>query len=316
LKKGGEGMRMILAVVIIFTYSTLQGSQRVVVAEMFTNVGCPPCGPADDTLDNIAEDFSSGLAVIRYHTWWPDPSDPFYQANPSENSARINYYGTSYTPRLMIDGSIDGQYTPQTWRTLIQQRMSVSSPLEINLVGGFDLNDLKGNIVAEITGTGPVYGSNLKIRYVIIESGIYYPWPYGSPYHNQTMRDFFPTVTGVPISISQGSTVVDTQDFVLSSNWEFSNCEIVVFVQNDITREILQGAKIPLSELYICGDTNGDHIINMSDLSYLANYLLFGGPSPAYPWAADVNGDGGINAADMSYFGSYLFFGGPPPDCP
>jgi len=66
----------------------------------------------------------------------------------------------------------------------------------------------------------------------------------------------------------------------------------------------------------VCGDINGDDLVNAADLSYLANYLFFGGPPPISMWAADVNGDGNVNAADLSYLANYLFFGGPVPDCP
>ena len=66
---------------------------------------------------------------------------------------------------------------------------------------------------------------------------------------------------------------------------------------------------------YVCGDVNGDGNVNSADLSYLANYLFFGGPSPVSMWAADVNGDGSVNSADLSYLANFLFFGGPPPNC-
>jgi hypothetical protein len=67
---------------------------------------------------------------------------------------------------------------------------------------------------------------------------------------------------------------------------------------------------------YLCGDTNGDGFVNMADMSYLANYLFFGGPPPVSMWAADVNGDGTVNTADLSYLSNFLFFGGPPLNCP
>jgi hypothetical protein len=66
---------------------------------------------------------------------------------------------------------------------------------------------------------------------------------------------------------------------------------------------------------WICGDINGDGAVNMADLSYLANYLFFGGPSPPNITSADVNGDGSITPADLSYLMNYLVWGGPSPQC-
>ena len=65
----------------------------------------------------------------------------------------------------------------------------------------------------------------------------------------------------------------------------------------------------------ICGDINGNGSIEVGDLSYLSNYLFFGGSLPQYPECSDINNDGNINSADLSYLANYLFFGGPPPNC-
>jgi hypothetical protein len=65
--------------------------------------------------------------------------------------------------------------------------------------------------------------------------------------------------------------------------------------------------------MYISGDCNGDGVINPADVSYLANYLYYGGPSPSPLLSGDVNGDCVVNTADLSYLANYLFFGGPDP---
>ena len=67
----------------------------------------------------------------------------------------------------------------------------------------------------------------------------------------------------------------------------------------------------------IRGDVNYDGAVNVADLTYLVQYLFFGGPPPPCPPEADVNGDGAINVADLTYLVEYLFFNGPPPaPCP
>lgn len=66
----------------------------------------------------------------------------------------------------------------------------------------------------------------------------------------------------------------------------------------------------------ICGDVNGDTVVDQGDFIYLGNYLFLGGPPPVSMWAADVNGDGLVDQSDFIYLGNYLFLGGPPPNCP
>jgi hypothetical protein len=76
---------------------------------------------------------------------------------------------------------------------------------------------------------------------------------------------------------------------------------------------------------YIPGDVNGDGIVDMQDVTYLAAYVSGGGPPPPYfipcsnpPFyaAADVNGDCVINSLDVSYLTAYIQGGPPPTFCP
>lgn len=62
---------------------------------------------------------------------------------------------------------------------------------------------------------------------------------------------------------------------------------------------------------YLCGDANGDFVIDLNDLIYLADYLYASGPAPVSP--LDPNQDGQWDSADLDYLGAYLFAGGPPP---
>ena len=65
-----------------------------------------------------------------------------------------------------------------------------------------------------------------------------------------------------------------------------------------------------------CGDCNGDRMVNVADVVYLANYLFIeGGPPPDPLCIGDVNCDGETHIADFVYLLNYLFLEGPPP-CP
>ncbi len=67
------------------------------------------------------------------------------------------------------------------------------------------------------------------------------------------------------------------------------------------------------------GNVNGDPAngIDVSDLTYLVEYLFAGGNMVPCTKEADINGSGGIDVADLTYLVSYLFGGGPAPAaCP
>lgn len=69
-------------------------------------------------------------------------------------------------------------------------------------------------------------------------------------------------------------------------------------------------------QVYICGDIDGSGAQpNVADLTYLVDYLFFGGPEPPVMEAANVDGEGGINVSDLTYLVEYLFLNGPEPIC-
>ncbi len=64
---------------------------------------------------------------------------------------------------------------------------------------------------------------------------------------------------------------------------------------------------------YICGDANGDLVVNVGDVVFLISYIFKGGPAPDPLESGEVNLDGGVNVGDAVYLIAYIFSGGPPP---
>ncbi len=65
----------------------------------------------------------------------------------------------------------------------------------------------------------------------------------------------------------------------------------------------------------LCGDANGDQVVDIADVMFLINYLFIGGSAPDPLWVGDASGDGGVDVADVMYLINYLFIGGLPPNC-
>ena len=66
---------------------------------------------------------------------------------------------------------------------------------------------------------------------------------------------------------------------------------------------------------FICGDANGDSLIDIADVIFLANYLFQGGSAPNPFEAGDANCDEVIDVADVILLINYVFLGGTPPHC-
>jgi hypothetical protein len=241
----------LLAVIIIgFCFTTATAVDRMVVAEMITNTGCVPCYPADITLDNIADGYESVLSVIRYHWYYPDASDPYYNFNVTENMTRNNYYSNNYSPHLLIDGSIDGGYTYAGWETRIDQESYEMSPLEIALSGTYSPDVKAGNIDVRIIAVDSPGASSLRLRIALIEDDIHWNAPNGISVHDQTFRDMIPSTTGQSLTLAQGDTLDYSFNFTLNASFVADNCKLVAFVQSDVSpKPILQGARIAVPEM-------------------------------------------------------------------
>ena len=76
-------------------------SDRVVLFEMFTGSGCPPCVAADLAFDALMERYpATAIVPIAYHVHIPQP-DPM---TTSESEARRLFYGVTGVPTAEIDG--------------------------------------------------------------------------------------------------------------------------------------------------------------------------------------------------------------------
>ena len=66
--------------------------------------------------------------------------------------------------------------------------------------------------------------------------------------------------------------------------------------------------------IYTFGDANGSGTVNVSDVTYLINYIFSGGPAPVPLFiTGDVNCDRETNVTDVAYLISWIYLGGPAP---
>ncbi len=252
--KKAKGVVVLVALLTMVLGISVQAAQRLVVLEMQTNTSCPGCYNADLLLDELTHEYPDYFVAIRYHAWWPSSGDPYYQYNIPENTARINYYpphpdGYRYTPYAWIDGIIRGGYSYNSWWNYIQGRYTDDSPLLITLGGVFDDDSREGTLDITIEAIDIIEWSNLKVRIALTESNLYWHAPNGGDWHHQTMRDMIPSAIGTPIEISQGDILELSQDFSCPSPLVPRSCQLVVFVQSDNGKEILQTAEIWLDNL-------------------------------------------------------------------
>jgi hypothetical protein len=233
-----------LLVLALLVPLALPASQRVMVIEDVTATWCTYCPGAARGIEEL--DFRSydSVVPIAYHA---SSSDPFYTSN---SAARLSYYGISGYPTVVLDGSnqvVGGEHYGNMYPTYFdyyRTRIGVPSPLEIKLSIVYDTTSRQGQLTIKLrnTSTGSVSG---QLHTVLTESHIYYPWQ-GMDSLHYVERTMLPTASGEGVTIAAGDSLTRTRDFTVQPSWVASHCDFVVFVQDNSSKEMYQGARIAI----------------------------------------------------------------------
>ena len=244
--------RLSVIVLVLLVPVAMQASQRVMVFEDVTATWCTYCAGAARGIEEL--DFRSydSVVPIAYHS---SSSDPYYTTN---SAARLSYYGITGYPTVVLDGSrkmVGGLHTGTMYPAYLdyfRTRMAVSSPLTIALSINYDTTARTGQLAIKIDNTsgGSVSG---QLHTVLTESHIYHPWQ-GLDSLHYVERNMLPSSSGEAVTIAAGDSLTKTRDFSVDGSWVASNCDFVVFVQNNSSKEMYQGARIA--------------IINVPELTY------------------------------------------------
>ena len=244
-----KSMILMITIITLTIFNPAGATQRLVLCEKYTNTSCPGCYQANLVMDQIVQNFPDHIAVIRYHVSWPSDTDPFYTFNPYESMTRTNYYGITSVPRLQVDG-LEAVDEHSLYWTMISNRYDAPSPLEISISGTVNQATGEGTLHVEVTATSDISLNGLFLRITLTESDIWWPAPNGVNVHNQTFRWMYPYSIGQRIYLENaGDQVEIDRDITCPESIDLENCELVVYVQSEENKEVLQAAKISVPDI-------------------------------------------------------------------
>jgi hypothetical protein len=120
----------------------------------------------------------------------------------------------------------------------------ISSPLDIALSATYDSASSQGHLVATIRNPGASSISG-QLQVALTESHISFVWQNMDSLHH-VERAMLPDASGEAITVAPGEQLVKARDFAIDPTWIAPNCELIAFVQDNSTKEILQGARTPI----------------------------------------------------------------------
>jgi len=159
------------------------------------------------------------------------------------------------TPQVNFDGVLEdvggipcpspsGKYG--TYLNRYNQRKAIDSPFELNVYGSHTGNNYE--IMVDITKVSAASTDNVSVFVFITESHIAQNWQGCMTEVNFVNRLMVPDQYGTDLDLT-GNSQTFNLDFTIDNSWVASNCEIIVSIQNNTTKEVYQGTMSPLLEL-------------------------------------------------------------------
>lgn len=245
----------------IYTYTTAKSQ---IVMEIGTGTWCQYCPGAAMGAHDLQEN-GYNVAVIKYH------SGDSYEIPAS--ASRVSYYGITGFPTAIFDGvdalvggsateSLYDSYVPMVdARNLIRTAFNLTFDVPVQNASDY-------SVTVMVDKLGPALQSNLKLHFVLTESHIPQNW-FNQTEVNNVTRLMLPSANGLDLDMSNIDHFENTYTVTTQSGWSLENLELVIFIQDNATKEILNASKIMLTEL-ISGINDGSQL-HIADLGIYPN---------------------------------------------
>lgn len=212
--------------------------QRRPMFESFTSSTCPPCYTFNiNFFNNFVNQNKENLAIVKYQMNWPGSGDPYYTA---EGGVRRNYYGVTGVPDLYIDGK---KVATNASAVNAAYSQSLAKPAY------FDINAysiMQGQSVVLNLQIMP-YASlqNVTLHAIVLENSTTgNAANNGETVFHHVMMKMIPNAGGTLINLTalEEFNTSFTMDVSATNIEDMNDLSVVVFLQDNATREVYQSA--------------------------------------------------------------------------
>lgn len=257
----------------VLTTSAMGQSTRTVLVEEGTNASCGPCAAQNPSFNALLDNNVDQVVSIKYQWYFPG-FDPMHEHNPEEANARLSYYGINGVPTATIDGVIPdvspsyagapGAFTQQ----LFDDAAAIPGSFDIEVTYELTPNGLTMDATATCTQAA---SGDLRFRIAVIEEEIQFDSAPGSNGETEffgVMKKFLPGSNGVQMANAYdvGETFSTSQSWSYANVYDVNELAVVVFIQNDDNKAVLQAALASDAEIQpeVPNDVTGTELAGLS----------------------------------------------------
>ncbi len=270
---------LVLVTSVVFA-QTIQRDK--VVVEIGTGTWCPYCPGAAMGADDLVAN-GHDVAIIENHN-----GDDYTTA---ASNARNSYYNITGYPTAVFDGGsayVGGSSSTSLYPQYLSrynQKIAIPSSFSVDIQGSSSgLIDFNVDVTIEMVDN---YTSNdIRLHCVVTESEIPEYWQ-GQSHLNFVNRMMLPNYSGIQLDFSGGDVIEQNYSFTLDPSWVGEHCELVIFLQDNTNKTILNASKRELIEF---GNVN-DYDASLSQVGNLPNESCVGTFEPSFTLRNNGNVD-------------------------
>jgi len=229
-----QSIFFILSCLQLFVFS--QVPMEKVLVEMGTATWSSACAAEVQMIEQMKAD-DLQISVINYHL-----NDPF--ANQYANQ-RASFYSIQNLPFPLVGGQEVEIGNYSSYNEKYTESINTLSAFEIAVSGHFSEDTLIMDLSIDKVAS---YESDLISMYLVLtESDIEMDW-HGLTEVDDVERDMSPDGNGQSLDFSNASNLNYTKKILFSRNWNPEKMDIVVFIQNDTGKKVLQCHSQPVPD--------------------------------------------------------------------
>jgi len=229
--------------VLKYIYTYVTHSHKYIVLEMGTATWCSACPYAVDACDSM-ENIDCNIALIEYHT------NDDYSTEATEKRIQ-DYYSMYAFPTTYFDGVIMQEGAGPTAFDMYYSKYSVRKDMKTGVsveIIPQQTKSSKYSVNIKLTKLAPFYNKNTVLHVAVLESHIPEEWQ-NKDELNDLCRLILPDVYGERIDLINNNELTFKYNFNTKEEWNTDNMEIIAFIQDNNTHEILNADKADFKDV-------------------------------------------------------------------